>query len=309
MQTEFIVIWGFRRSGAGLLASSLGLFGATLGSRASMPDEAGLEGAFEDAELVRLNEEMLNRLGFSWDTLCAIGEDHIAILIEAGYLDRAVAYLRSRAGDGPIIGLKDPQMTRLGLFWRKVFESIGTLPRSLVCFRDPRAVVQYLRRGALRKIFPGFFLDTDYGQLLWLGYTLASLIYTEKYPRVLINYDKLLENPEGILKQAATKLKLSYNDSGFDAFFDGYVSREKIASRFHYDDPDGIIARAAQLYVTLCDEKNLEFPPFEKTGSMWPHTPSEQIMTKILAQAVRENRGLQDYIAELTEQIQKLGHS
>ena len=305
MKTDFIVIWGFERSGASLLAASLELFGATLGSNVSSPDEAGLAGAFEDADLVRLNEAMLQRLGLSWDTLCEVGESEIRILSEAGFLKRAIDYLRSRAVDGPLIGLKDPRMTRLGLFWGRAFAELDTLPYSIVCFRNPLLVAQYLRRGALRKIFPGFFLDTDYGQLLWLGYTLGSLIYTEKYPRVLIEYDSLLERPEQILREMAKKLNLHFEHQNFAAFNDIFISREKTSPRIHIDDTSDLIPKADRLYRALSDAPTLDFPAPEKIGPMWPHEGIEKIMTKILARAFRENRDLREHIDGLAEHIGK----
>lgn len=305
MKTDFIVIWGLRRSGASLLAASLELFGAALGANISFPGEAGLAGAFEDSSLVRLNDDMLQYLGLSWHTLCEVGESETRILCEAGFLKRAIDYLRSRASDGPIIGLKDPRMTRLGLIWSKAFAELDTRPYSIVCFRNPLIVAQYLRRGALRKIFPGFFLDTDYSQLLWLGYTLGSLIYTDKYPRVLVEYDSLLERPEQTLREIAKNLNLDFENQKIEAFNDIFISREKASPRIHIEDSSDLIPKAGRLYRLLSGAPLMEFPPSGEVGPMWPHEDIEKIMTNILARAFRENRDLRTHIDDLAERIGK----
>lgn len=287
MYSKFFVIWGMHRSGTSLLAAAMRVFGAEPHSTRQHAAEDNPKGYFEDPTLVRLNDAMLAELRLNWQSLSPIGEQQAYMLEKAGYLRKALEYLETRASAAPLVMLKDPRMTRLGAFWRRVFEEAGQKPYSVITWRNPGAVASSLRQRALRAKAPAPEADMRYGLLLWLIYTQEALACTEGYPRALVNYDRFLADPVQSLNSIAENLNFPLGEARMKDFCENFVEPRLN----HHGEPpiqDEWPASVRELYALL--QKSAQCPLF--SGPLWPATDETRLLAALLDDAnrnIREN--------------------
>src|SRR5215471_2250594 len=91
MQRYLLVILGMHRSGTSALTGALAKSGAAPGAHLMPPTNDNPEGYWECLPVVRLNDEILKRLGSRWDSVVALPGDWLA---QAG-----VESLRQEAAD------------------------------------------------------------------------------------------------------------------------------------------------------------------------------------------------------------------
>ncbi len=285
MHSEFFVIWGMHRSGTSLLAAAMRVFGAEPHSEKQHAASDNPKGYYEDPALVRLNDAMLSELGLKWHSLSPLGDTQAYMLEKAGYAAKALKYLEARAAAAPLVMLKDPRMTRLGAFWRRVFEKAALKPYSVIAWRNPLAVAASLRQRALRAQTPTPETDIRYGLLLWLVHTQAALIYTRGYPCALVNYDAFLADPAASLNNIAADLAFPLSDVQLKAFCQDFVD-PKLNHHEAKDVAKDLSGRVRKLYDLLKNAKSCPHDP----GPLWPDTGEGHMMAALLDEAVRQLR-------------------
>lgn len=190
-----LLVLGMHRSGTSALARVLGLCGADLGARVLGASTGNKTGHWEDAIAVEVHERLLSAIGLRWDDPVSLPADWLES--EAGRRAAATVhdYLRDDRARHALWAAKDP---RLGLFaeaWERSAAKLGLPLSAVVLLRHPAEVARSL---AVRDgIGPGR------GLLLWLDYTLASLETAARLPHVLISYDQLLGEWQGVLARIA----------------------------------------------------------------------------------------------------------
>src|SRR5215470_10184663 len=78
MQRHLVVILGMHRSGTSALTGALAKSGATPGAHLMPPTTDNPEGYWECAPVVRLNDELLKRMGSRWDSVVPLAGDAFA---------------------------------------------------------------------------------------------------------------------------------------------------------------------------------------------------------------------------------------
>jgi hypothetical protein len=156
------------RSGTSFTARALQLLGASLGSSEGLmaPGPDNPAGYWENRDIKELNDEVLARLGGSWDLPPVLepGWEH-----DQGFDPlrvRASAILQDAFGSLPsesdVIAWKDPRLSLLLPFWRTVTPIAATI----VVVRDPGEVAASLRaRNGI---------DLPQAMILWLRYLFAA---------------------------------------------------------------------------------------------------------------------------------------
>lgn len=187
-QSRVLVVLGMHRSGTSALTRGLQTLGVTLGDNL-MPAFEGNnnKGFWEDLEVVRINDSLLQLCSMDWCSLGTLSEMDWSAAAAGPLGQQAAAYLQQQLGRYPRFGLKDPRMPRLLPFWKLVLEQIRTRPAFIIANRNPLSVANSLSR---RDSLP----DTR-SYLLWLEHSLLALRESEGYQRVVVSYDRLLEEP------------------------------------------------------------------------------------------------------------------
>jgi hypothetical protein len=181
-----IVMLGMHRSGTSALAGALNYLGVDLGPTLLASSSDNELGFWEHAELVQLDEWILQVLGASWEDACALPavwwKSEPVQLVRQAIAD----ILEHDFSKSRLWGVKDPRLCRLLPLWNAVLAESGCKPLYVIVFRHPRAVAASLMK---RDGFP-----SDKSHLLWLRYNLDAEYWTRGYRRVFVGYDDLLDN-------------------------------------------------------------------------------------------------------------------
>jgi hypothetical protein len=182
-----VCVVGMRRSGTSLVAGALHHLGVYLGDEHDLrgPDGANPLGYWELPEISALNERVLAVVGSaegsspfdqSWEDSVELEE------LE----DQARTLLRDRFAGVPKWGWKDPRNLLTLPFWQRLVEGM----RYVICIRNPVDVAQSLRatQGT------GSSLEPQMAEWVWS--TALVLERTSGSPRVIVDYDDFLAEPE-----------------------------------------------------------------------------------------------------------------
>lgn len=204
---HIVVVLGMHRSGTSSLTRGLKVLGVDLGANLFGGIEGNNDkGFFEDIDVNNFNVELLGALGRDWHSLDPIRPEELDTLVVQEFKLRAIQLLRTKVNATPCFGLKDPRITRLLPFWSSVFEHLKLRVSYLIAFRHPMSVARSLQR---RDEF-----ELEKGYLLWADHMLASLRDTCGCERLVVEYDRLMAQPEQELKRIAAAFRLDFDSDG-----------------------------------------------------------------------------------------------
>lgn len=191
-----VLVVGMHRSGTSAVAGALGCLGLGL---PRSEDLLGVQhgnptGHFESRSLIALGDELLGRVGASWEHPPPLELDLARDPRLSPLRARAAAVFETafEGNPGPVCW-KDPRTALLLGFWR------AALDRPLVAVlvhRDPLEVASSLaRRDALPLVE---------GLALWEHYLHAALAGLAGLPVLVVDYARAVEEPEAFVDRAAT---------------------------------------------------------------------------------------------------------
>ncbi len=188
------------RSGTSLLARLLNVAGVELGApeQLAAAAEDNPRGFWEHLGLREVQDELLRAFGGSWL--------HPPALPEGWLQDPRVEPLRVRAQEIlatdfaglPLWGFKDPRTSLLVDFWRPLLPGRVVW---LLCVRHPLEVADSLQR---RNRIPALIAEE-----LWFEYTRSALRGTSPEERIIVHYDRLLEDPAGEIARVLEQARLT----------------------------------------------------------------------------------------------------
>lgn len=222
---KLIVVLGMHRSGTSVLARSLEAFRINLGSSAPVkkgPDNP--RGYWEDSDFVALNEEIFSYLKAEWFHLARLSAADLWKLESAGFFERASELLQKRVEKNPIYGLKDPRIPRLMPFWRRVFLQSGYDVRYLCAVRHPLSVAESLKKR--QNIAP------QHSYFMWLLHTIEGLVGSADFPRLVVHYDRMIQDPHRELGRIARALDLEVDPEAASEFVEEFLSEDLRHSSF-----------------------------------------------------------------------------
>jgi GT2 family glycosyltransferase len=248
---HLVVVLGMHRSGTSAMTRGLQVLGVDLGSHLMSP-APGIndKGFFEDAEINGLNDELLHRLGQQWHSLTPIAWDESSATMVREFKARAVALLRSRMKASDVFGIKDPRLSKLLPFWRSVFNDLPVQPGFLIACRNPLSVARSLARR------DGF--ESGKSHYLWLEHTLATLIHTADHSRLVVDFDRLMDDPAAQLGRIARCLNMDFDPASpaFHIYRNEFLDHALRHTRFATSDlerDEAVPASVVQLYRGLQD--------------------------------------------------------
>ncbi len=189
--TPIVVVIGMHRSGTSLLANLLAALGVNLGEKLLAADCNNEAGYWEQEEIYRIQDELLQQLGRHW-----IGPaGSVPFPAEWWRLPKAqaakqqlIAVVRNEIGkaDG-LWGFKDPRTSRLLPLWKEIFAELGLQPIYLLAIRNPAEVVQSLVK---RNEIPA-----SRAELLWLLHNLDAVRDAGDELQLVVDYDRWFTHP------------------------------------------------------------------------------------------------------------------
>ena len=307
---ELIVVLGMHRSGTSAITRGLQVLGVSLGERL-MPaiENINARGFWEDIDLNSLNIEMLQAIGSDWFYLAPINADNVNKLHKDGYFLRAVELLQEKVCDVPIFGFKDPRMAKLLPFWKEVFNHCQLNVKYVLTIRHPLSVVRSLAKR------DGFVEEHSY--LLWLGHTLESLIGSIGKPRVLVDYDCMMQSPDAELMRVARALNLEIDNEELHNYETKFLDESLRHTKYDYSDLLSDVACPAivqEVYSTLLDAVSDSVPindnKLSAKISCWTAEFEQLRSALVLAdKLLSQNASVSRDISERDEQIVNLSQT
>ena len=301
-----IAVIGMHRSGTSLATRALQALGVALGDNLTIepaPDNA--KGHWEDRDVIELNKQVHTALALQWDLVGAEDERLLGTPSLAPLVEQAQALLRAKTAHHSVWAFKDPRTARLWPFWRRVLLGEGHFPTSFVwVIRNPWAVAQSLASrdgfGSLKS------------HLLWLNHNLNPFEDIAANPHVLLDYDRMLGQPQRELERIAQALALGpangpsvdeftgqFLDAGLQHFGVPDEGPPRVGAELLADRAYGALRQAAADAVSLQDEAFLA-----EWGEVRQETATfTQISPRVDAQTIGEVgfQGLDARLNQLAE--------
>lgn len=204
---------------------------------------------FENIPFVALNDQILSRLGGSWNNPPEFptGWEEMR-QIEA--LTRQAKKLIRRLGMQNYWGWKDPRNSLTLPFWRRLVPDL----RPVICLRNPLEVEQsLLKRGDLLGISPF---------LLWLTYYREALSAMPPTQRVVTHYESYFQDPNAELQRVANAIGMEVSP-GVVSRACAHISSDLRHHRIKTTEasPIQVPDEVLDLYLELCREAGPVYEP------------------------------------------------
>lgn len=173
------------RSGSSLLGSLCDSLGVDMGSRLIKADSFNPAGYWEDADLVAIQEDLLEAMRQPWHG--SYGPDPYPSCwwrseTTQVYREALGRLLGTIASDGPQRGFKDPRTSRFLPLWRDLLPQYRLFPSFVLAIRDPgEVVVSLMRRNNM---------GWTHALRLWVRYNLDAIRDSEGHIRLVVDYGR-----------------------------------------------------------------------------------------------------------------------
>lgn len=230
MSKKVIIVLGMHRSGTSAVTRGLKALGVELGNNLMPPVANNNEtGFWEDLDLNSLNEEILALVGSNWNSSRLIEPDELTVQSFSSLRLHAIDMLKRKIGKSDRFGMKNPRMCKTLPFWQQVIDHCDDVEdQYVIVVRNPLSVARSL---AARD---GFCTEKSY--LLWLGHVIPTMTRTEGKPRVVIDYDLLMDDPFKQMERLASALGIVLDKNvkeELSNFAAGFLAQELRHTRFN----------------------------------------------------------------------------
>jgi GT2 family glycosyltransferase/glycosyltransferase involved in cell wall biosynthesis len=252
---KMLMILGMHRSGTSVLAGSCRLLGAELGERMMAAGQDNVMGFWEHDEIVRIHDELLERLGFAWDDVRALPDKWWNYEVIRPQREALAAVLKRDFGGSGLACVKDPRLCRLLPLWQELLKELGWQPLYLLATRDPSEIIASL------KTRNGFAAEKS--ALLTLRYLLDAEAASRGGARAFVDYAEVLKDWRGTLEPAWSQLGLAWpgDSARLEAEADRFVHKELRHQRGEDLLPGGELGRlTATVYRALVAGGNANAP-------------------------------------------------
>ncbi|MDA1300128.1 MAG: glycosyltransferase [Proteobacteria bacterium] len=221
MAKQLYIVTGMHRGGTSLVTKMLEVFDIEIPGDLVGPAKDNETGFWEDSLIVSWNDEILNRLGLTWDSLDGffLGPEAFKHPGFNALKSRAKKLLEQRFSVHDRWAFKDPRVSRLHGFWQPLLGQFDADISYVIPVRHPHEVA-----GSLAKR-NGF--GDEKSLYLWFLYTADALRSTHNEPRVILRYDHLIRDPRGTLDSVADSFASGrdINPANVARFSDQFVSK------------------------------------------------------------------------------------
>ncbi|BCJ87788.1 glycosyltransferase [Effusibacillus dendaii] len=209
-RSKAICVLGMHRSGTSTITRALNLIGAYIGKHEQlMPPKEGNnpEGFWEHMGIVKIHEQILHRLSSNWDTTIPLPDKWWELPEIQPLKDELVNLIHNEFLQYPLWVWKDPRSCLLLPLWKEIFKELNIDVSYVITLRNPLDVAASLEKR------DGFSKEKSLG--IWTLYTLSSLMYSNDSDRIVIHYDRFLEDWNSTLKDVATVCNIPWPEDDF----------------------------------------------------------------------------------------------
>jgi len=198
-----LLVLGMHRSGTSAVTRVVSLLGADLPKNLMSPRPGENEpGFWESWDLYDLQEDLLASVGSGWDDWRPFNPNWLDSSASGPIINRIVEYLQNDFDQSPLFVVKDPRNCRLMPLWRQILDDLGAVPRVLLPVRNPLEVAESLSKRN------GISLSRAY--IIWLRHVLDAEQNSRDIPRLIFDYDHLLQDWRAFASQASQALGITW---------------------------------------------------------------------------------------------------
>lgn len=197
MKQTCILILGMHRSGTSALSGTLNILDVYLGSDLIKPMDQNPKGFYENTLLNGLNENLLKKIGSSWDDVF-YNDEKLDPEADTSELEEII---KKEFKYSQLFAIKDPRLAYLFPLYTKALTKLGIEIKIIIPFRNPLEVAGSLNK---RNNF-----SQEKSLLLWAYHFLLSEKHSRDFPRVFTGFEELVESPQSVIKLIDLKLDLN----------------------------------------------------------------------------------------------------
>jgi len=247
---QAILVLGPGRSGTSTLTRGLGALGIYLGRHFRRPVRKNPRGNYEEVHLLKLSKKVRNSLGMRADSVGIVEEDIWDNPATRRLGKRMETAIRKYFGTAPVWAFKYAGSGRLLPFWLDLLERMEIDPGFVFAYRNPLSIAQSRAKLNRQRGHPA------HNQLEWLANVVPHIHLLEGRRLVVVDYDRLLDDPQRELLRIAARLGIEVTaeiSAEIEQFAAQFVRRDWRHTRFTDTDLEGdetlhpLVRRAALL--------------------------------------------------------------
>ena len=203
MANGVLLIAGMHRSGTSLVAQMMAKAGFHLGGPLlDTPRFDNLQGHWEHAEVVAIQQELLIALGRQWWSDIPLPEGWLywPETIAAGEALKNI--INRETAEGNLWVVKDPRLSRLLSLWIKILDELQLPLKTVLCLRNPLETAQSLKKRDK--------MNLSLALRIWSIYQEEIFQALPQGPDVIIDYSDVMNSPGTVLKNMLERLGLEY---------------------------------------------------------------------------------------------------
>jgi len=228
-----VLVLGAGRSGTSIVTRAVQAVGVDLGNDFKPPSRKNPTGFFEDAALLKLSKRLRRTLGLRPDSLRLLDDSVWTSAAVMPFYEEFAATIRRRFGHAPVWGFKYGRTMRLLPFWERLLKDMEITAAYVMAVRNPLSVA--LSRAKL-DAHRGRQENSD---LEWLVNVVPYFSRLRGETLVVVDYDRLMENPALQLERMAARLGLpldTQTQAGIREFSNAFLKPGLQHTRFSIDE-------------------------------------------------------------------------
>lgn len=267
-RSTLIVVLGAGRSGTSAITRGLVALGVDLGDNQRAGSGKNPTGFFEDNDILAISKQLKRALAIRGHSLRLLDDAEFETRRVKTIQKRAIDTLGRRFGRTPLWGYKYARTLRTLPFWQGIHEALNLDVRYLLALRNPLSVARS------RAVINPQRGRQAWSDMEWLVNVVPFFQRTAGAPRAVVDFDRLMADPEGQLARVARELALplgAAQQAGIDEYAHRFLIKDKPASRFTRDDlfvNPNVNRWTAEGYALLdevaADELALDSPAFAR---------------------------------------------
>ena len=230
---QAILVLGPGRSGTSTLTRALDALGVYLGRHFRRPVRKNPRGNQEELHLLKLSKRIRNSVGLRADSVRRIDDSAFDNPRTRALVERLRAAIERYFGDAPLWAFKYAGTGRLLPVWFELLASMNIEPAFVFAYRNPLSVARSRARLDRARGRP------EHNNLEWLAHVVPSFNRLEGQRVVVVDYDRLLDDPDRELHRIASGLDLpidAQTRAGIREFAERFLRADWRHTRF--DDAD-----------------------------------------------------------------------
>jgi hypothetical protein len=261
---QAILVLGPGRSGTSTLTRALEALGVDLGRHFRRPVRKNPRGNQEEVHLLKLSKRIRNSVGLRADSVRLIDDSAFDNPRTDALVERLREAIARYFGDAPIWAFKYAGTGRLLPVWFGLLETMAIEPTFVFAYRNPLSVARSRARLDRARGRP------EHNNLEWLAHVVPVFNRLKGQRVVVVDYDRLLEEPHRELRRIAAGLGLEVDDrtaASIDEFSGAFLRADWRHTRFDDNDLEAdttlhpLVRDAALLLSRLArDEAELDEP-------------------------------------------------